>query len=173
MILSSRTGLCGLRATQPSHKWLGYFQKPGATPKTTRQRRVLPETSRRGRRRRRSASGRRFCRSRPGGTVLFSTAFSCGKLPVKFLVAANPNPNPHISLKSLRHGTVIPRHPHRPETRVGTQPFQLQGRMSRVLEKLLMRNTGRFFDAGRELMVSLPKLLRAQRFHFGYLKSPS
>ena len=44
--------------------------------------------------------------------------------------------------------------------------------MRGILEKLLMRGAGGFLDAGRQLMVSLPELLRAQRFHFGYLKSP-
>ena len=106
--------------------------------------------------------GRRFCRSRPAGRVSWSRVLSCGELAVKFSVAANPNPNPHIGFKSLCDGAVIPRHPHRPETWIGTQPFQLQGRLRRILEKLLMCDTGGFLEARRERVVSLPELLRAQ-----------
>jgi hypothetical protein len=46
------------------------------------------------------------------------------KLPVKIFVAANPCPDPNVAFKSLRHGAVIARYPHRPESQVGAQSFQ-------------------------------------------------
>jgi hypothetical protein len=77
-------------------------------------------------------------------------------------VAANPNPNPNVALKPLRDGAKIPRHPHGPETRIRTKPFQLQRWVCRVLEKLLMGGTSGFLDAERQCVISLPKFLRAQ-----------
>ena len=80
-----------------------------------------------------------------------------GKLAVKILVASNPNPNPGIGLQSLGDGAEIPRHADRPKARVGTQPFQLQRRMSWALKKPFVSGTGGVLDAGGKLAIALPE----------------
>jgi len=88
-------------------------------------------------------------------------------------VAANPCPDPNIAFKSLRHGAVITGHPHRPEARVGAQPFQFQRRVRGIFHELSMRDPGGFLDAGWKRTVCLPELSRAERFHLDGSKSAS
>ena len=51
---------------------------------------------------------------------------SCRKLLVEVSVAANPNPNPGVVWKSLRHGPVVPRQTNGPEARVRTESLKLE-----------------------------------------------
>ena len=96
-----------------------------------------------------------------------------GKLAVEILVASNPNPNPGMAFQSLSDGTEIPRHADGPEARVGTQPFQLQRRMSWVLKKLLVSGTGGIPDASGKLAITLPKSWSTKRLHDPGSKSRS
>ena len=98
---------------------------------------------------------------------------SRGKLPVKILVVSNPNPNPHVALESLGDGAEIPRHAHRPETRVRTQPFQLQRGMCRVLKKLFVRGAGGVLDSSRKHAIIFPEGCCSERLHDRWSKSPS
>jgi hypothetical protein len=60
------------------------------------------------------------------------------KLPVEIPVIANPNPDPQVAVQSLGNGSIISGYAHRPKARVRTQPFQLQRRVGRILQKLFV-----------------------------------
>lgn len=113
------------------------------------------------------------CRCRRGERRSSSTAYSFRKLSIEIPVAANPDPNPNITFEPLRHRTKIARHPHRPETRIRTQPLQLQRWMGGFFKKLLMRGAGRDFYFWRKCAAGFPEMFRAQRFHLALSKSAS
>lgn len=69
-------------------------------------------------------------------------------------------PRRHLQIFVRRRGNLASLAPTK--TRVGTESFQLQRWVRRILEKFLMRGTGGFFDAGWKRMVSLPEFFSAQ-----------
>ena len=87
------------------------------------------------------------------------------KLPVEILVMANPNPDPQVAVQSLGNGAIIPGYAHRPKARVRTQPFQLQRRVGRILQKLFVSGARGLFDSVGKCAINLPEIWRSQRLH--------
>ena len=87
------------------------------------------------------------------------------KLPVEILVMANPNPDPQVAVQSLGNGAIIPRYTYRPKARVRTQPFQLQRRVGRILQKLFVSGARSLFGSDGKCAISLPETWCSQRRH--------
>ena len=78
-VLSSRTGLGGLRTTPPSHKWLGYCQKPGAQGTEAKARCSTTE--------------RGVCRILcPNGAISFSPGLTASRATLGWPFPNEPNP---------------------------------------------------------------------------------
>jgi hypothetical protein len=82
------------------------------------------------------------------------------KLAVKFLVRADPKPEPVIVV-TPGDRAVISGYADRPSATVGTQPFQAQAWMCRVLQELFEGLTGGISDLRRQAVVQFPEICRA------------
>jgi hypothetical protein len=87
------------------------------------------------------------------------------ELAFEIFMAANPYPNPNVALKSLGHGAVIARHAYRPKARVGAQPFQLEGRMRRILAEFLISSTRGVSEIIGQGPIKLPEVRRSSARH--------
>lgn len=87
------------------------------------------------------------------------------KHPVEFLVWANPNPDPCVFAQPLGDRAVIARHTDRPKARVRAQPFEMETRMCRIGQKLLVGATSRRLDLGRQFSIREPEFSGAARSH--------
>src|SRR5580693_2055796 len=86
-------------------------------------------------------------------------------MPVKLLVRADPKPEPVIVV-TPGDRTIISGYADRPSATIGTQPFQAQARMSRILRECFKSLAGGIPDLRRQAVVHFPEICRAARGHF-------
>ena len=86
------------------------------------------------------------------------SATSNRKPSLEIGMAPNPNPNPDVVLVTPGHGPKVARDADGPEARVFAQPLQLQARMSRILQELLVSALGRLSDLTGQIAIQRPEV---------------
>src|SRR5262245_31942957 len=79
-------------------------------------------------------------------------------------MGANPEPSDGLTLNQA-NGAVLARHANRPEPRVDLQTTEMQTRMGRIGEELLIGGSRRLPHLKRELAVKCPESRRGERVH--------
>ncbi len=87
------------------------------------------------------------------------------KHPIEFFVGANPNPDPCVFAQPLSNRAVITRHTDRLKARIRTQALEMETRMCRIGQKLLVRAPSRGLDLGSQLSIREPEFGSPARRH--------
>jgi hypothetical protein len=70
-----------------------------------------------------------------------AATYSAQEAAVEFSMAANPNPDPYMA-SAQRDRSKVSCDSYRPRARIAPEPFQLQARMRRILQKLFVSVSG-------------------------------
>ena len=93
-----------------------------------------------------------------------SALYSAREPAVELSMAADPNPDPYIA-RAQRDGSKVSCDSYRPCARIAPQPFQLQARMRRILQKFFVSVSSGDSNRWWQRTVELPKFRLRARNH--------